>query len=121
MRQRCPLSPLLFNLYIKKVGRKIEGSEYGVIYMVMNEKEEIVYKCCAGFLYADDIVLLSNNEGELQLLIDEVRVWKIGDGVLEETDKYKYLGVVAIGGINRDFRSLGEGMKDAKSNGERSK
>ena len=39
------------------------------------------------------------------------RVWKI---VLEETDKYKYLGVVAIGGINVFFRSLGERMKDAR-------
>ena len=28
------------------------------------------------------------------------RVWKIGDGVLEETGKCKYLGAVAIGGIN---------------------
>ena len=42
------------------------------------------------------------------------RLWKIGDGVLEETDNYKYLGVVAIGGINGVFRSLGERMKDAR-------
>ena len=66
----------------------------------------------------DDIVLLSNNEDELQILIDEVyevfkeygmkvseskskvvcmngevgkRVWKIGESVLEETDKYIYI------------------------------
>ena len=39
------------------------------------------------------------------------KVWKIGDGVLEETDKYKYL---AIGGINGVFRSLGERMKDTR-------
>ena len=31
-----------------------------------------MYKSCAVFLYADDIVLISNNESELQLQIDEV-------------------------------------------------
>ena len=38
--------------------------------MVMHEKEEVVHKSCADILYPDDIVLLSNNEDELQLLID---------------------------------------------------
>ena len=84
VRQGCPLSPLFFNLYIKEVCRKIEGSEYGVMYMVMNEKEEVEYKSCACFLYADDIVLSSNNEEELQLLIDEVwgREWRMLEGWL---------------------------------------
>ena len=40
--------------------------------MVMNEEDEVVFKSSAFFLYADDIVLISNNESELQILIDEV-------------------------------------------------
>ena len=36
------------------------------------EKEEVLYKSCACFLHANDIVLLYNNEDELQLLIDDV-------------------------------------------------
>ena len=51
---------IIVNLYIKEVGKKSEDSEYGVMYiLVMNEKEEVVYKSSACFLYADDIVLLS--------------------------------------------------------------
>ena len=42
------------------------------------------------------------------------RVWKIGDDVFGETDKYKYLRVVALGVVNGGFRSLGERMKDAR-------
>ena len=40
------------------------------------------------------------------------RVWKFGEGLLEETDKYKCLGVVEEGGIK--VCSLGERMNYAR-------
>ena len=41
-------------------------------------------------------------------------MWNFGEDLLEEIDKYKYLGVIAEGGVKRGFKSVGERMKDAR-------
>ena len=41
-------------------------------------------------------------------------MWKFGKGLLEEINKYTYLGVIAEGGVKGGFKSLGERMKDAR-------
>ena len=66
LRQGCSLSPVLFNLYINDLALKVnavgEGTDIG------GEKVCIL-------LYADDIVLLSDNENGLQSMLDVLSVW----------------------------------------------
>ena len=81
------------------------------------------------FFYADDIVLIPNNESEQQLLLDEVyEVFvKYGSkivlwterlskecGVWESLLENNILGVIAEGGVKGDFKSLGERVNDVR-------
>ena len=50
---------------VRELGKKIENSEYDLLYMVMNE-DEVVYKTCVGSLYAN-VIVLSTNESELRV------------------------------------------------------
>jgi len=59
VKQGCPLSPLLFSLYINDMGREIsEGIEGAMIGDRVN--------CVSHMLYADDLGLTTNDPGELQ-------------------------------------------------------
>jgi len=58
IRQGCPLSPILFNLFINDI---LDGCEkFGV---------SIGNKRCCGGLFADDIVLIAPSSKKLQRLI----------------------------------------------------
>ncbi len=64
VRQGCPLSPILFNLFINDV---LDGCDkYGV---KIGDK-----KCCGG-LFADDIVLIAPTAKKLQKLLRRVLHW----------------------------------------------
>jgi hypothetical protein len=109
VRQGCVLSPSLFNILAERVMREtLEGYDGGV---------QIGGRRLTNLQYADDIVLLTNSEEELQLLIERLnRVGKkygkqintgktkvmtttatqckikINQEELEQVDKYTYLG-----------------------------
>jgi hypothetical protein len=115
LRQGCILSPLLFNMYINDLALYLKALDMGVEYG--DEKLCIL-------LYADDIVLIAENEHDLQLLLNALNDWcnindmylncnksKIvhfrpksvcktiiqftcGNDILMTVDRYLYLGLV---------------------------
>ena len=69
LRQGCPLSPLLFNCFINDLALKIKAVAKGV--PLDDDGDE---RICI-MLYADDIVLIGENERDLQAMLDELSVW----------------------------------------------
>ena len=67
LRQGCPLSPLLFNCFIKDVALKIKAVGKGIS---IDDNERICI-----LLYADDIVLIRESETDLQTILNEFSNW----------------------------------------------
>ena len=63
VRQRCPLSPLLFNLYVNDISDVIDQLTNSHIQLYDN-------KCLNVLMYADDLILIAESEKELQLKLD---------------------------------------------------
>ena len=66
LKQGCPLSPMLFNLYIDDIGEIFDETCNPV---------EIQNTYLNHFLYADDLVLLSHTKEGLQNCLDRVHKW----------------------------------------------
>ena len=66
LRQGCSLSPLLFNIFINDIALKIKACGKSV---------KIDGDTVGILLYADDIVLLADNEKELQDMLDILNNW----------------------------------------------
>lgn len=69
LKQGCPLSPLLFMLYMARLERKLEGSKIG-FNLCYSRKGQEVEQHIPGLIYADDIVLLADSKQCLQQLTD---------------------------------------------------
>ena len=65
LKQGCPLSPILFNLYINDLVTMLKGLDVGV-----NIGDE---KVCI-LLYADDIVLIAESADDLQTLLNHLNI-----------------------------------------------
>ena len=66
LRQGCPLSPILFNLFINDISVKIQAVGNGIV--IDNEKISIL-------LYADDVVLLAKKKDALQCMLNILSEW----------------------------------------------
>ena len=66
LRQSCCLSPLLFNLFINDLALRIKALGKGVM-----ANEDLI----SILLYADDIVLISGNAEDLQLMLNCLNEW----------------------------------------------
>ena len=113
VRQGCVLSPLLFGLYTEELAVRLRKSGYEI--RIGEDK-------LSSLLYADDIVIMSEDSGELQEMLNIVaqygrefgmkynneksqvlvlngeaadvgRTWDIGDLRIGRTESYKYLGI----------------------------
>jgi hypothetical protein len=123
LRQGCGLSPLLFNLFVNDLATAIKSLGKGVL--IGEERLSIL-------LYADDIVLLAENEKDLHSMLNVLSDWCInngltvninksnivhfrpacitksdyvfsyGDTIIETVDKYVYLGVLLTEHLNYD-------------------
>ena len=67
LRQGCPLLPLLFNCFINDLAKKIKAIGKGID---IEEGERICI-----LLYADDVVLLGENESDLQTMLNVLTAW----------------------------------------------
>ena len=72
MRQGCPLSPLLFNIYVRELVMKLAQCKQGFKYLMLNKDGVIEEKSQAGFLYADDVCLMASKEQHLQTIFDNI-------------------------------------------------
>ena len=74
VRQGCPLSPLLFNLYINDIFKLLHNSTHTPLVLNDNVQTNIL-------MYADDLVILAKSEEELQTklnkLSDYCNKWKL--------------------------------------------
>ena len=61
VRQGGILSPLLFNLFVDVVLKKLEESKLGCF---------IKLNCCNSFMYSDDLILLSTSISDLQSMLN---------------------------------------------------
>ena len=67
VRQGCPLSPSLFNIYINDIEKRLSGVNDSPITLALDNGTNI--SC---LLYADDIVIMSLSEEGLQKFRDEL-------------------------------------------------
>ena len=66
LRQGCILSPLLFNIYINDLVKELNELGKGI------DINGVRVSC---LLYADDVVILAENEQNLQDMLDTVTHW----------------------------------------------
>ena len=78
LRQGCNLSPILFNLFINDFAVSVKALGKGID--VGNEKVCIL-------MYADDLVLLADNEIDLQLMLDNLSNWCLANHMLINPSK----------------------------------
>ena len=72
LRQGCPVSPLLLNIYLMGMAEEFEITQLGII----------LEGCwCGELTYADDVVLVADPGAELQAILDMVEAnvsrWKV--------------------------------------------
>ena len=123
VKQGDNISPTCFNLFINELIKELRGCNVGV-----NVNGTLVNV----LVYADDIVLLANNEVEMQTLLNTLHRWctnwhvkinpgktkavhfgkkntkessvklKLGHSVIEFVQKYKYLGITISSNLDLD-------------------
>ena len=124
LKQGCSLSPILFNLYVNDLVTQI--TELGLGIDIDGEKVAVL-------LYADDLVILSETEDDLQAILDTLNIWcntnclfvnpekskiihfrprsrsqtdkvfRIGDKVIEAGTQYIYLGLMLTEHLDYDM------------------
>ena len=69
----CPLSPQLFNIYVRELGMQVETcKQKGFKYLVINTDGVIEEKSQTGFRYAEDVCLMTSHEQDLQIIFDNI-------------------------------------------------
>ena len=99
LKQGCPLSPMLFNLYIDDID-KIFDNKCDPIYF---QGKEISH-----FLYADDLVIVSSSENGLQTGLDKLLHFSKMKHLTVSIDKSKTMIFNKTGKLIRRFFTIGD-------------
>ena len=128
LRQGCPLSPILFIIFMDRISRRSQGVE-GVRFGDLR---------IGSLLFADDVVLLASSDRDLQLSLDRfaaeceaagMRIstskseamvlnrkrvectLRVGDEILPQVEEFKYLGVLFTVREGWSVRSTGGSVR----------
>jgi hypothetical protein len=113
VKQGCVLSPIIFCIYINELAKMIKNKNLGV---------SIFGKQIGCLFWADDVVLIGDNDNDLKQLLDTAsdfsnkwklsfnydksnvlitsqrvnvhRKWQLCNSFINEVNEYKYLGVI---------------------------
>lgn len=82
LKQGCILSSIMFNIYVNSLIDDINALNIGID--IDNEKLAIL-------LYADDVVLLAENEKDLQKMLDVLNFWCKNNALYVNVNKSKIM------------------------------
>ena len=66
------MSPLLFNIHVRELGKVISNCVHGVKYAVVGKDGVMEWKSQAGLLYADYVCLMTNSEEDMKVIMEKV-------------------------------------------------
>lgn len=103
VKQGCPLSPLLFSLYINDISREISEGINGA---VMGDGVNGV----SHMLYADDLCLTTNSPQEMQTMLNRLRGFAGRKGLVVNTAKSEVLHLNSRSGSSTPTFLYGEAV-----------
>lgn len=106
MRQGCPLSPTLFNVYVMDLEEEMRKGQAGGV-VVGKEKFWTI-------VYADDVVLLARSETELRDMINRFRKFLVGKRLRLSPEKSKVMVFERGRGRGRNWSWGKETLEEVK-------
>jgi hypothetical protein len=88
VRQGCPLSPLLFSLFVNDVGQHIDKPHNdGSLAGVLSTPNDNTRQAVSFVMYADDLTLFDTSVGRLQVLVDRLVSYAHNKGLTVNVQK----------------------------------
>lgn len=93
LKQGCPLSPTLFNIYINSLLEQVNREGPGLRLSTVTTERQEIYTKISCLAFADDIVLLAESPADLQHLLDICSRVAHEDCLTFNTDKTQWMGI----------------------------
>ena len=91
VKQGCPLSPLLFALYVSDIKEVfagcVEDGSKGGVQISLEDVGERMRRLVSHLLYADDLVLFATNERAMQSMLDSLKAYADRKGLTVNATK----------------------------------